>query len=69
MCAMLLFLHEAIPDGLLHRRIGDDDVMPGLRVGARRRMASRLEDHLKVFARHVAGRECAVRHAIAHHVH
>src|SRR5215813_5880803 len=66
--AVLLLVHEALADGLLHLRIRDHDVVPGLGVGARGCVPGCLQDHLEVLARDVPRREGAVGHARLGHL-
>src|SRR5207249_1881219 len=66
--AAALLLDEIVGDLFLGFRIGDDDVMPGLRIRARRRMARGFEDEIVVLARHDASRiELTRRQPAAHH--
>ncbi len=67
--AVLLLVHEALPDRLLDLRVGDHDVVPGLGVGPRWRVASSLEDHLEMLARNLPRREGTVGHPVARDVH
>src|SRR5437660_4571686 len=63
-----LLLYEIVGDLFLRSGIGDDDVMPGLRVSARGGMARGFEDEIVVLARHDAtGIELARREPVAHH--
>src|SRR5437867_10960653 len=66
--AAALLLDEIVGDLFLRSGIGDDDVMPGLRVSARGGMARGFEDEIVVLARHDAtGIELARGEPVAHH--
>src|SRR5262245_65542176 len=49
--ALARLVDEVVGDALLHGGVGHSDVMPGLGVGAWRRIARRLQHPLAMFAR------------------